>query len=88
MGYLMEKHTESGIEAAIRIAGSQTKLAKLVGVTQQNISVWLRQGYVPLLPAVKVEQATGVPRRKLLHPEIAVLVKAKRSSQPDVSPAI
>ena len=30
----MEKRTESGIEAAIRRAGTQAKLAQLVGVTQ------------------------------------------------------
>lgn len=77
----MKKLTESGIEAAIRRAGTQAKLAQLVGVTQQNISVWLRQGYVPLLPALKVEEVTGVPRRRLLRPEIAVLVKSRRATQ-------
>lgn len=84
----MEKRTESGIEAAIRRAGTQAKLAQLVGVTQQNISVWLRQGYVPLMPALKVEEVTGVSRRRLLRPDIAALVKTKRTAQADacVSP--
>lgn len=79
----MEKRTESGIEAAIRRAGTQAKLAQLVGVTQQNISVWLRQGYVPLMPALKVEEVTGVSRRRLLRPDIAALVKTKRTPQAD-----
>ncbi len=79
----MEKRTESGIEAAIRRAGTQAKLAQLVGVTQQNISVWLRQGYVPLMPALKVEEVTGVSRRRLLRPDIAALVKTKRTAQAD-----
>lgn len=82
----MEKRTESGIEAAIRRAGTQAKLAQLVGVTQQNISVWLRQGYVPLMPALKVEEVTGVSRRRLLRPDIAALVKTKRTAQADASP--
>lgn len=82
----MEKRTESGIEAAIRRAGTQAKLAQLVGVTQQNISVWLRQGYVPLMPALKVEEVTGVSRRRLLRPDIAALVKTKRTTQADASP--
>jgi len=81
----MEKRTESGIEAAIRRAGTQAKLAQLVGVTQQNISVWLRQGYVPLMPALKVEEVTGVSRRRLLRPDIAALVKTKRTAQADAS---
>lgn len=81
----MEKRTESGIEAAIRRAGTQAKLAQLVGVTQQNISVWLRQGYVPLMPALKVEEVTGVSRRRLLRPDIAALVKTKRTPQADAS---
>ena len=81
----MEKRTESGIEAAIRRAGTQAKLAQLVGVTQQNISVWLRQGYVPLMPALKVEEVTGVSRRRLLRPDIAALVKTKRATHADAS---
>lgn len=82
----MEKRTESGIEAAIRRAGTQAKLAQLVGVTQQNISVWRRQGYVPLMPALKVEEVTGVPRRRLLHPDLAALVKTKRRTPAEASP--
>lgn len=84
----MEKRTESGIEAAIRRAGTQAKLAQLVGVTQQNISVWLRQGYVPLMPALKVEEVTGVSRRRLLRPDIAALVKTKRTAQADASSSL
>lgn len=38
---------ETGIEKAIRIAGSQTALGNLVGVTPQAIQKWAAQGAVP-----------------------------------------
>ena len=38
---------ETGIEKAIRIAGSQTALGNLVGVTPQAIQKWAAHGSVP-----------------------------------------
>ncbi len=46
---------------AISIAGSQAKLARLVGVNQQDISYWLhkaRKG-IPLEHVPDIERATG-----------------------------
>lgn len=63
-----------GIDLAIAAAGSQESLAELVGCTQQNVSFWKRQGYAPVLRAVEIEQATGVPRVKLIDPRIVELV--------------
>jgi DNA-binding transcriptional regulator YdaS (Cro superfamily) len=60
----------SGIDRAIEIAGGQEALAASVGCTQQNVSFWKGQGYVPVLRAVEIEQATGVPRITLVDPRI------------------
>lgn len=61
---------KAGIEQAIAAAGSQENLAKLLGCSQQNVSFWKGQGFVPLDRVVEVEQVTGVPRAKLIDPNI------------------
>ena len=66
----------SGIEQAIRAAGSQTRLAEVLGCSQQNISSWLRRGYVPPRQALAIEQATGVSRAVLVDPKLAALLSA------------
>ena len=66
----------SGIDQAIRAIGSQAKLAEALGCTQQNISAWLRRGYVPPGQAIAIEQATGVSRALLLDPRIVALLTA------------
>jgi len=38
---------ETGIAKAIRLAGSQTALGNLVGLTPQAIQKWSVQGFVP-----------------------------------------
>lgn len=64
----------SGVQQAVRLAGTQALLAKQLGVTQQSISQWLRRGYVPLRRAVEIEALFGVPRRSLINPRFADLV--------------
>jgi DNA-binding transcriptional regulator YdaS (Cro superfamily) len=66
----------TGIDQAIRAIGSQAKLASALGCTQQNISAWLRRGYVPPAHAVAIERATGVSRTLLLDPRIVELLTA------------
>lgn len=84
---------ETGIEKAVRLAGSQTALAKLAGVSPQAVQKWVDQGYAPggkcrLIEAKMNSQVT----RYELNPEIfgeaadAVplpTVAAKRSSNAD-----
>ncbi len=51
-----------GIARAIKAAGSQAALAKATGVTQQTVSLWLAQGFVPEGRVVEVEMAVlGAP---------------------------
>lgn len=60
----------NGVERAVKLAGGQVALARLLGVTQQAISIWLRRGYVPLRRAQEIEAQLGVPRNALIAPHI------------------
>ncbi|CAB4241005.1 Putative bacterial antitoxin YdaS [uncultured Caudovirales phage] len=64
----------TGIEQAIHAAGSQKRLAELLGCSQQNVSFWLRQGYCPPERVVEVEQATGIDRALLINPKLLDLL--------------
>ena len=64
----------TGIEEAIYVAGSQAKLAKILGCTQQNVGFWLRQGYCPAERVIEVEQATGIARDRLINPKLVDLL--------------
>ena len=59
-----------GIDKAIRDAGGQVALAKQLGVSQQVISIWRRQGWVPLRRISEIESQFGIPRVELLNPAI------------------
>ena len=61
----------TGIQEAVSVAGSQRNLADLLGVTQQVVSYWVKQGHVPSARVVEVEQVTGVSRDRLVNPRLA-----------------
>lgn len=65
---------KSGIAEAVDAVGSQGKLARQVGVSQQAIGKWLAQGYVPTRRVIEVEQITGVPRARLIKAELVDLL--------------
>lgn len=48
---------ENAIEKAVRLAGSQTALANLVGVTTQAVQQWVKQGKPPSGRCRKIEAA-------------------------------
>lgn len=59
---------ETGITRAIRIAGGQAALAKLLSagrcggqahVRQQSVSLWKRKGFVPWLRAIEISTCLG-----------------------------
>ena len=65
----MEK-SSSPLTRAIELAGSQLKLARKIGCTQQAISYWQTTGgRVPAEAAVKIEREFGVSRYEL-RPDI------------------
>ena len=70
--------SETGIFAAVTAAGTQDKLAELLGVTQQAVSTWLSQGWVPLRRAKEIEAQTGVHRLRLVNPRVLDLVNLDR----------
>ncbi len=70
----------NGVSLAIRAAGTQQKLAALLGVSQQAVSAWLDRGWVPLRRAQEIEASLGVPRAKLINPRIADLVDLPESA--------
>jgi DNA-binding transcriptional regulator YdaS (Cro superfamily) len=64
----------TGIAEALERAGNQIKLAALLGVSQQAISLWLRRGWVPVRRAIEIEAQLGIPRSRLISPRLADLV--------------
>lgn len=63
----------NGLNEAIKIAGNQRKLAKLIGIWPQTVNRWMRryEGIVPAEYVGVIYLATGVLPHKLrpdLHP--------------------
>lgn len=54
-----------GLAAAISVAGSQSALAKLVGISQTSVFKWVRVGAIPFDRVLEVEAATLIPREEL-----------------------
>jgi DNA-binding transcriptional regulator YdaS (Cro superfamily) len=53
----MDANQQTGIDEAIQIAGSQTALAQLLGLTPQAVQKWVAQGFVPAERCRSVEDA-------------------------------
>lgn len=60
----------TGIDEAVYRTGSQTALAERLGCTSQNVSHWVLRGWAPLERAIQIEEALGIPRRRLIDPEL------------------
>lgn len=45
--YILSMKDETGVQKAVRLAGTQEKLAELAGVSQQAVNRWLKNGRVP-----------------------------------------
>jgi DNA-binding transcriptional regulator YdaS (Cro superfamily) len=59
--------TNEALQRAITQAGSQKRLAELIGTTQSHIWYWLERSKrgVPAEYCSAIERATGVPRHQL-----------------------
>lgn len=64
---------ETGIQRAVKAAGSQRALAKVLGVSQQSVSDWEIRGWVPIGRVVEIEAQFGVPRIDLVEPRLRYL---------------
>lgn len=67
------------LQKAIDKIGSQSKLSKVIGESQQNISHWLNKGRVPAEQVLPIERLTGVPRYEL-RPDIYPPEEYKKAS--------
>lgn len=59
----------SPVVSAVKIVGSQTALAKILGCTPQNVQRMCATGKIPARHVLKIEAASGVCR-SLLSPEL------------------
>lgn len=61
----------TAIQQAITVAGSQAKLAKLIGVTQGLVSLWARGATIPTRHFAAIERSTGITAQALLIDELS-----------------
>jgi transcriptional regulator with XRE-family HTH domain len=66
--------TTNGITKASEAAGSQGKLAEMLGVTQQAVSKWEARGWAPLKRARQIASAFPIPLKELIDPDTAELI--------------
>lgn len=64
------RQTNAYLVEVIQKAGSQAALARELGVTYQNIVLWMKQGWVPSGRAQQIENTYGVPRAQLISPKL------------------
>lgn len=57
---------KKAIVRAIEAAGTQRNLAQTLGITDQAVSQWVKDGCVPLNRIKEVSRVTGVPVGDLL----------------------
>lgn len=70
--------SQNALLRAIEKAGSQAKLADLLGIGQTAISNWLnRESGVPAERVLKIEEATGVSRHEL-RPDLYPIERERR----------
>lgn len=55
----------TGIERAVKAKGSQSALARALGVKPQSVQEWVARGYPPGKRCLKIEEVTGVSCHEL-----------------------
>lgn len=65
----------TGIQRAVKIAGTQTDLANLLGVSQATVWKWVQRGYAPPRRCIEIEMHTGVDREDLLSEKELMLMR-------------
>jgi len=75
--------TQTAIQRAVTIAGSQEKLAEAIGVTQGLVSQWCNGATIATRHFAAIEQATKVTAGELLVDEMAKANSAKRATDPN-----
>ena len=77
------EQAKTPLERAIEAAGSQARVAQIVGKTQQAVSHWLtaRKGLVPADAAIRIERALGIPAAELCPDAFAPLAPQQEPAQ-------
>lgn len=74
---LQDSSFPTGIASAIAAAGGQAALAGTLHVSQQAVSGWLKQGWVPRDRAKEIENYYNVPRGRLVDPKLLDAVSSE-----------
>lgn len=56
-------------QRAAERAGSQVKLAAMLGVTQQTVQQCVKKGWFPVIHAVRIENLFGIDKVSLMSPK-------------------
>jgi DNA-binding transcriptional regulator YdaS (Cro superfamily) len=59
---------KSGIDKVIDIVGSQSALARELGVLPQAVQRWVKRGFVPINRAALISKLYKVPVNSLINP--------------------
>ncbi len=62
------------IEKLLRVSGGAPSIAKALKVSHQFAYVCINRGWFPAPRAKKLEALYGVPRKKLMNPELLELL--------------
>ena len=62
------------MSTVLQRAGGAPALAAALKVSHQIVYIWVKRGWVPLARAVQIEKKYGVPRDKIIKPQLAELL--------------
>lgn len=65
---------KSGIQQACDKLGGQISLAEALGVSQQAVSRWVRQGFAPTERVPRIAELADLPKRDLCDPSLVDLI--------------
>ncbi|MEZ0495160.1 transcriptional regulator [Sphingomonas sp. IW22] len=81
----IEARLQTPLARAVRTSGSQSAFARLIGVSQPAVHLWLKEGRIlPAEHVLTVESATGVSRHDLrpdIYPPEPSLVGASETDR-------
>lgn len=75
---------KDAIEIVIKRLGGIVKTAAAMNVSHQAITLMRKKGYMPPARALQAEQLTGVPRAKLMQPDLVDAYLSPSSDAADV----
>jgi hypothetical protein len=64
----------ASLDDAVKKIGGARKVAAKMKVSHQAVYVWIKRGWAPMKRAIQLERMTGIPRAKLIDPQIAKLL--------------